>query len=136
MRGRKPSVKSPYYLPDHSYELAREYALNYDAWMAEIRSLRDQSKAIRYDKDKVQSSSGYDPTEAAAIAIAELQSKIDKIDESIAEAADGLDYYIRLAVCNEYTYRQLTNGRLHMPLNKNEFGRIRQRFYYILYSKI
>lgn len=136
MRGRKPSIKSPYYLPEHCYDLARQYALNYHNWMAEIWSLRDQSKAIVYDKDKVQSNSSYNPTEAAAVAISELQKKVDIIDESIAEASDGLDYYIRLAVCNEYSFKQLTNEKLKMPLNKNEFGRIKQKFYYILYNKI
>lgn len=136
MRGRKPSQKSPYYLPGHSYDLAKEFALNYDLWQAEIRALRDQSKAVTYDKDKVKTSNSYNPTEAAAMDIADIQSKVDKIEEALAEASEGLDEYIKLAVCYEYTYRQLTMGRLHMPLNKNEFGRIRQRFYYILYSKI
>lgn len=136
MKGRKPSKSSPYYLPDHSYELSREYALNYDTWQAEIRALRNQSKGLAYDKDKVSSSSDYSPTEAAAMDIAEIQAKVDKIEEALIEASEGLEEYIKLAVCYQYTYRQLTMGRLHMPLNKNEFGRIRQRFYYILYNKI
>ena len=136
MKGRKPSKNSPYYLPGHSYELSREYALNYDTWQAEIRALRNQSKGLAYDKDKVSSSSDYSPTEAAAMDIAEIQAKVDKIEEALIEASEGLEEYIKLAVCYQYTYRQLTLGRLHMPLNKNEFGRIRQRFYYILYSKI
>ena len=119
------------------YRLAVEYALNYDMWRAEIRSLRNQSQAIRYDKDKVQSSSDYNPTEAAAIKTAELQHKLDIIDEAIAKVADeDLEEYLRLHVCNGYTYWQLTNGRLHMPLNKNEFGELRQHFYYELYQSI
>lgn len=119
------------------YRLAVEYALNYDMWRAEIRSLRNQSQAIRYDKDKVQSSSDYNPTEAAAIKAAELQHKLDIIDEAIAKVADeDLEEYLRLHVCNGYTYWQLTNGRLHMPLNKNEFGELRQHFYYELYQSI
>lgn len=138
MKGRKPGKNSPYYLPDHSYELAREYALNYDTWLAEIRALRNQSRAIAYDKDKVSGTSAYSPTETAAMDIAEVQQKVDKIERALVEASDGddLEEYIRLAVCYQYTYRQLTMGRLHMPLNKNEFGRIRQRFYYILYGLI
>ena len=136
MKGRKPSINSPYYLPPHSFELSREYALNYDTWMAEIRALRNQSKGFAYDKDKVSSSCDYSPTESAAIDISEIQSKIDKIEFALLEASDGLEEYIRLAVCYQYTYRQLTMGRLHMPLNKNEFGRMRQKFYYILYGLI
>lgn len=135
-RGRKPSQRSIYYLPANAYKLAQEYALNYDMWSAELRSLCNQSKAIDYSKDKIQTSCDYDPTEEAAIDIAELRSKLDKIDRTISEVSEGLDDYIRLAVCYDYTYRQLTMGRLKMPLNKNDFGRIKHHFYYELYRKI
>lgn len=135
-RGRKPSLRSPYYLPGNAYSLAQEYALNYDMWMAELTALRNQSKAIDYSKDRVQSSGTYDPTESAAIDIAELQSKLNKIDETLREVSEGMDYYIKLAVCQDYTYRQLTMGRLRMPLNKNDFGRIKHHFYFELYKKI
>lgn len=135
-RGRKPSIKSPYYLPGKAYSLAMEYANNYDMWMAELRSLRNQNKAIDYSKDRVQATGDYDPTETAAIDIAELQSKLDKIDDTIREVSEGMDDFIRLAVCYDYTYRQLTMGRLKMPLNKNDFGRIKHHFYFELYKKI
>lgn len=137
MRGRLPSKNSEYYLPVHAFRVSLEYALNYDTWKAEIRSLRNQSKAIRYDKDKVQSNSDYNPTEAAALAINELQHKVDKIEKSIEEVSpDGLADYIKLAVCYGFTYTQLTTGRHHMPLNKNDFGKIKHHFYYNLYDKI
>ena len=137
MRGRKPSKCSEYYLPVNAYMLSIDYALNYDTWKAEIKALRNQSKAIVYDKDKVQSTNDYNPTEAAAIAITELQVKVDKIEKSIDEVCpEGLDEYIKLAVCYGFTYTQLTNGKHHMPLNKNEFGKIKHHFYYNLYSKI
>ena len=136
MRGRTPSATSKYYLPPKPYRLAIEFALNYDTWNAQIRSLRDQSKAVTYDKDKVQTSNCYNATEEAAIAISELQEKIDKIEKSIEESAEGLDYYIKLAVCYGFTYNQLTTGRYHMPLNKNAFGEIKHHFYYNLYNRI
>jgi len=137
MRGRKPSKSSEYYLPTPCYMLSMDYALNYDTWKAEIKSLRNQSKAIVYDKDKVQSNSDYNPTEAAAIAISELQIKVDKIEKTINEVSpDGLDDFIKLAVCYGFTFTQLTTGKHHMPLNKNEFGKIKHHFYYNLYEKI
>lgn len=136
MRGRKPSRNSKYYLPANQYALAISYALNYDIWRAEIRSLRDQSKAIVYDKDKVQTSNCYNATEAAAIQIDEIQKKVDKIEKALEEVSDGQELYIKLAVCNGFTYTQLTTGRYHMPLNKNEFGEIKHHFYFNLYQKI
>lgn len=135
MRGRTPSERSKYYIPNPCYRLSVEYALNYDIWQAEIKSLRNQAKGIRYDKDKVQSSGDYNPTEAAGIRITELQEKVDKIDKALQEAAGDMEDYIRLNVCNGFTYYQLVHG-YHMPLNKNEFGDIRQHFYYVLYHSL
>lgn len=137
MRGRKPSKNSEYYLPVNAYMLSIDYALNYTTWQAEICALRNQSKAIAYDKDKVQSNSGYNPTESAAIAINELQAKIDKISDTIQEVSpEGVENYIKLAVCHGFTYTQLTTGSHRMPLNKNEFGKIKHHFYFNLYQKI
>lgn len=137
MRGRKPSMKSEYYLPAGPFRLSVEYALNYDLWKAEIKSLENQSKAIVYDRDKVQSNNTSSPTEQAAIDISEIRVKLDKIEKSIHEASpEGLEEYIKLAVCYGFTYTQLTTGKHRMPLNKNEFGRIRHHFYFNLYNKI
>ena len=137
MRGRKPSKNSEYYLPVVPYRLSVDYALNYDTWKAEIRSLRNQSKAITYDKDRVQSANDYNPTEAAAIAISELQIKVDKIENTMLEVCPEMIVdFIKLAVCYGFTYTQLTTGKHRMPLNKNEFGKIKHHFYYELYQKI
>lgn len=136
MRGRKPSPKSKYYLPPRQFALAVSFALMRDEWAAEIRSLQDQSRAIRYDKEKVQQRSEYNATEAAAIEILDLEVKIEKIDSTIRDVSEGLDEYIKLAVCNGFTFTQLTTGRHRMPLNCNKFGEIRHRFYYELSMKI
>ena len=136
MRGRKPSQSSEYYLPPKQYYYAVSYALMRDEWKAEIRSLENQARAIRYDKDKVQSSSDYNATERAAFEILEIQKKVDCIDKTIEEVSDGLDAYIKLAVCNGFTYTQLTTGRYHMPLNHVAFGKIKHKFYWTLFQRI
>lgn len=136
MRGRKPSQSSEYYLPPRAYYYAVSYALMRDEWRAEIKSLENQARAIRYDKDKVQSHSDYNATERAAFEILEIQKKVDLIDKTIEEVSEGLDAYIKLAVCNGFTYTQLTTGRYHMPLNHVAFGKIKHRFYWALYQKL
>lgn len=136
MRGRRPSPKSKFYLPPRQYALAVSYALMRDEWAAEIRSLQDQSRAIRYDKEKVQQSLDYNSTETAAIEILDLSTKIEKIDSTIRDVSEGQDKYVKLAVCNGFTYTQLTTGRHRMPLNCNKFGEIKHRFYYELSLKI
>ena len=136
MRGRMPSKKSKYSLPPKQYCYAVSYALMRDEWEAEIKSLRNQAKAIRYDIDKVQSSFEISATEAASIEIMELWKKIEKIDSTIEEVSEGLDNYIKLAVCNGFTFTQLTTGKHRMPLNGNKFGEIKHKFYYKLFNKI
>lgn len=136
MRGRKPSENSKYFLPVRQYCYAVEYALMRDTWAAEVQSLRNQSKAITYDKDRVQSSNDYNATEEAAMKILPIQEKIDRIDETLREVSEGMEDYIKLAVCNGFTYTQLTTGRYHMPLNSNAFGEIKHKFYFYLYTKI
>lgn len=136
MRGRRPSEKSKYYLPTRQYCYALSYALMRDEWEAEIKSLENQSRAIRYDIDKVQTSFSGDATEAAAIEILELRNKIEKIDSTIIDVSEGMDYYIKLAVCNGFTFTQLTSGKYRMPLNCNKFGEIKHRFYFELFHKI
>lgn len=136
MRGRRPSEKSKYYLPPRQYCYAVSYALMRDEWEAEIKSLENQSRAIRYDIDKVQTSLSGDITEKAAIEIIDLRSKIEKIDSTISEVSEGQDNYIKLAVCNGFTFTQLTSGRYRMPLNCNKFGMIKHRFYFELFHKI
>lgn len=136
MRGRKPSKSSEYYLPPKQYIYAVSYALMRDEWRAEIRSLENQARAIRYDKDKVQSHSDYNATERAAFEILEIQKKVDIIDQTIEEVSEGLDAYIKLAVCNGFTYTQLTTGRYHMPLNHIAFGKLKHKFYWTLLQRI
>lgn len=136
MRGRKPSENSKYYLPPKQYQYVVSYALMRDEWAAEVRNLRDQSRAIRYDVDKVQTSGDKNVTEAAAIDVLELESKIEKIDSTLVKVSEGLESDIKLAVCNGFTFTQLTTGKHHMPLNANKFGEIKHRFYYELYMLI
>ena len=59
MRGRRPSEKSKYYLPPKQYVLAVSFALMRDEWAAEIKSLQNQSRGIRYDRERVQVSNDY-----------------------------------------------------------------------------
>ena len=136
MRGRKPSENSKYYWPPRQYAYVVSYALMRDEWAAEVRAMRDQSKAIRYDADKVQTSGGESVTEAAAIDVLELEQKIEKIDHTIQLVSEGMDDFIKLAVCNGFTFTQLTTGRHRMPLNQNKFGELKHKFYFELYKVV
>ena len=133
-RVRSPKETSPYYIPKSYYMAAVRYARQYKDWKGELEACRDTNKAIVYEKDKVQTSGGYDSTYEAAVRCAELSQKVDLIDEILEEVAPGLETYIRLSVCYGFTYYGLMERG--MPINRNEYSTLRQKFYFELSKKI
>ena len=56
------STKNKYSLPKEDYLTAIHYSLRYPLWVEELKTAADTGRAIRYDKDKVQSSNDFDQT--------------------------------------------------------------------------
>ena len=133
---RTLSESNQYYLPKHTYLTCIHYALQYRDWKAELDANRDTRGAIRYDKDKVQTSNDYDSTSETAMRMVEIEKKCRIIDECIHTACDAsnLDSFVRLGVCYGFTVYQLLDKG--MPCGKNMYYSIRQRFYYELSKKI
>jgi len=134
MQYRTPAKSNKYYLSKHTYLACIHYALQYRDWRAYLDAERDTRGAIRYDKDRVQTSGDYDSTSATAIKMVEIQGKVDMIDSIIDMADEGMRKYLRLAVCYGFTFYQLQDKG--MPCSKNTFSRMRQRFYYELSGRI
>ena len=133
---RTLSESNQYYLPKHTYLTCIHYALQYRDWKAELDANRDTRGAIRYDKDKVQTSNDFDSTSETAMRMIEIEEKCHIIDECIHTACDAsnLDSFVRLGVCYGFTVYQLLDKG--MPCGKNMYYSIRQRFYYELSKKI
>lgn len=131
---RVPSEKSKYYIPKEDYLTAIHYSLRYPLWKEEVADMANTAKAIVYDKDKVQSSSNYDSTFEAAVRIQEKQHKLQLIDDTIHDVADGMDYWLRLGVCYGLTFEQLKGKG--MPCEHKKYYLIRRMYYYKLSKKI
>lgn len=133
---RTPSENSDYYIPKEDYLTAIHYALRYPLWKEEVDCMADTSKAITYDKDKVQTSSDYDATFEAAVRISDSypMTRIRMIDNIISLVADGQDYYLRLGVCYGLTYNQLRTRK--MPMGHRQYYEMRRKFYYELSKRI
>lgn len=127
---------SKYYLPKHTYLMCIHYALQYRDWKAELDADRDMRGAIRYDKDRVQTSGDYDITSETAMRMVEIEDKCSKIDNCIVAVCESpaLEKYLRLGVCYGFTIYQLEEHG--MPCGKNMYYDIRRRFYYELAKKI
>jgi len=131
---RELSEKNKYFIPREDYLTAIHYSLRYPLWVAEMQTNADTRGAIRYDKDKIQTSNDYDSTEAVGIKRFELSTKITLVDEAIAESADGMDYYLRLGVCYGLTFEQL-KGR-GMPCERKKYYQMRRKYYALISAKI
>lgn len=133
---RTLSEKNKYYLSKHSYIACIHYALQYRDWKAELEANRDTRGAIRYDKDRVQTSGDYDSTSETAMRMMAIQKRVDLIEECISAACDGsnLERYVRLGVCYGFTFFQLQENGI--PCGKDLYYDIRRRFYFELSKKI
>lgn len=133
---RTLSESNQYYLPKHTYLMCIHYALQYRDWKARLDSDRDSRGAIRYDKDRVQTTGDYDSTSEIAMKMVEIEAKCKLIDDAIVIACDGsnIDHWLRLGVCYGFTVYQLLDD--DMPCGKDMYYRIRQRFYYELSKKL
>lgn len=131
---RTPSEKSKYYIPKEDYLTAIHYSLRYPLWKEEVADIANTAGAIRYDKDRVQTSGTYDSTFEAAVRIAEKQHKLQLIDDTIHDVADGMDYWLRLGVCYGLTFDQLKGKG--MPCEHKKYYLVRRMYYYKLSKKI
>ena len=133
---RTPSEKSKYFIPKEDYLTAIHYSLRYPIWKEEVEIMADTSKAITYDKDKVQSFSDYDSTMERAIKIAESnkQHKMQIIDDTIQKVAGGMDYWLRLGVCYGLTFDQLKGKG--MPCERDSYYLMRRKYYFELVKRI
>ena len=135
MQYRIPKESNKYYLPKHTYLTCVHYALQYRDWKAYLDAERDTRGAIRYDKDRIQTSNDFDSTSATAMRMIEIQDKLDKIDDCIAAVCDdAMIKYLRLSVCYGFTFYQLAEQDI--PCGKNYMTKLRQRFYYELSKRI
>lgn len=142
---RTPTQASPYFMPKHKYLAALQYALQYEELKSELDDLYDQCKAtgIDYSKDRIQAGGGNDQVYIMAERIAEVDGKLKKISATIVSVAPTCaQHHLFLSVCRGYSYRQLCElkdehgKRNNVPMGKNAFARMRQRFYFELSKKI
>ena len=126
--------KEKYSLPKEDYLTAIHYSLRYPLWVEELKVAADTVGAIRYDKEKVQTSMNGDPTSDAAIRMAELNERITMVDSTIKQVAEGMDNYLRMGVCYGLTFEQLKGKK--MPCERDKYYVMRRKYFYELIKKI
>ena len=107
----------------------------YKRWKYRLMDLRNTMKAIDYDKDRVQTSGTFDQTADIAIKCEELERRIKLIDDTARFVDPGLAFWIIRGATDEYvTVQELMQQG--MPCSRNTFGRMTDKFYYLISKEI
>lgn len=131
---KTPTKNSKYWVPIEDFKTAVHWSLRYPLWIAELSIEPDTSQAIRYDKDKVQTSGGYDSTMETAIRRDELRRKAELLEGTVKKVAPEIYKYLILGVTQGRTVYQLIDEG--MPCSKDYFIERRQQYYYEISKKI
>lgn len=131
---KAPSKDNKYWIPAEDFRTALHWSLRYPLWVAELSIEPDTSKAIRYDKDKVQTSGNFDSTMEIALRRVELSRKKELLENTVKEVAPEIYKYLLLGVTQGRTVYQLIDEG--MPCGKDFFIEKRQRYYYEISKKI
>ena len=130
------SVRGKWWLPKYKFLTAYYYALQYQEWKNEYKTLEDSSKAIRYDVPRVQTTRDADPTEELGTKRAELRRKMDEIEGLATAAGADLSRWLLIGVTQEHATYNYLKEVLNMPCGKNAYTDRRARFYFELSKKL
>lgn len=133
-RVKAPTKRSKWWIPTEDFKTAVHWALRYPLWVTELSVPPDTSRAIVYDKDKVQTSGGYDSTMETAIHREEIWRKKQLLESIVMNVAPEIYKYLLLGVTEGLTVWQLLDRG--MPCSKDYFTERRQRFYFELSKRI
>ena len=131
---KSPSKNSKYWMPTEEFRTAMHWSLRYPLWVSELSIEPDTSQAIRYDKEKVQTSGQYDSTMETAIRRDELRRKKELLEETVKGVAPEIYRFLLMGVTQGRTVYQLIGDG--MPCGKDYFIEKRQQYYYEISKKI
>ena len=130
------SRRSKWWLPKYKFMTAFYYALQYQEWKNEYKTMSNSSKAIRYDEPHVQTTGDSDPTQKLASKRADLKRKMEEIEELATAAGADLSRWLLIGVTQEGASYNYLHESLKMPCSKNTYSDRRARFYFELSKKL
>lgn len=128
------STGNKYFIPKEEFLTVLHYCKRYPLWVAELNTAPDTSRAITYDKDRVQTSGDFNPTEELAVRRAEIASKKKELEDVVRSVDSDLYDWLILGVCYGMTYYQLQV--MGIPCGKDMYYDRRRKLYYEMSKKI
>ena len=131
---RTPRKTSKYYVPGEVFLTTVHFCRQYPLWEAELAANPDTATGISYDRDRVQTSGGYDATAELAMHRQMIARKKELVDDTASEVAGPMDRWLILGVGSGLTFYQLQDRGI--PCVKDMYYDLRRKFYYELSKKI
>jgi hypothetical protein len=135
MRVYRPKPGSKYYIEPEKYSHVVAWCRCYPLWVKELETLPDTSRAITYDKDKVQTSISTDPTSELAMRRIGIERKKNLLETTIQAVSPEIYAWMLKGITNRgLTARDLIQQG--MPCGRNYYSRKKAQIYYQLSKKI
>lgn len=135
MRFKVPKPKSKYYMEPELYRAVVTWCRCYPLWVKELQTLPDPSRAINYDKDRIQSSPDGDPTSDLAIKRVGIERKVTLLETTIQTYAPEIYEYMLKGI-TQSGYRVEDLIQQGMPCGKKYFANKRAQIYFNLSKRI
>lgn len=130
---RAPKKGAKYYLPKYEYKTVVAFCFQYPELKRKLRDI-DGFHAVVND-GMPHASGASNPTESDAIKRAEIQNKIDLIENVTKEQTGILYKWMIQGITDEtMTYTRLRNQGI--PVGKNLYSEMRRRVYYHIAQRL
>lgn len=137
IRYKRPTKRSKNFVPPALWDHAISFCRCYPLWIAEL-AVCDTSKTITNYENRVnvQTSNTYNPVEEMGIRRAELQKKVDIVENSVKEVTNSeiLQKYLIMGVTHHLSYETLTNQGI--PCGRRQYHEFRRAIIYLISQKI
>jgi len=137
IRYKRPTKRSKNFVPPALWDHAISFCRCYPLWIAEL-SVCDTSRTITNYEDRVnvQTSGDYNPVEELAIRRAELQRKIDIVEDAakLITESEPLQKYIIMGVTHQLSFETLAGQGI--PCGRRQYYEYRRAMIYFVSQKI
>ena len=132
---RLPKENNQYYLPKYTFRTVVNFCFQYHELKEQLASIDGWHSG---NNDGMPHGTGTsDPVANDAIRRAEIQKKIDIIEESVMECTDEVTYpFFLQAITEENHGYEFINRNVQVPMNGKEFSKVRRKIYYTIAHKI
>lgn len=126
------SKKNKYWISKHRFLEISHHCMQYNEWKDEYRTLESQLlKGVEYDGMPHGTDVG-NPTEIVGMRMAELKTKIERVENVAKEADPVLAKYILKAVTNEDVTFNYLKQFMDIPCEKDMYYDRRRKFYWLM----